>query len=56
MTGVGVSLGIAIAYFGMNTLFEQLGNVNQLLPAAAAWAPGALFALTGSYLMTRMRT
>jgi lipopolysaccharide export LptBFGC system permease protein LptF len=56
MTGVGVSLGVAIAYFALNTLFEQLGSVNQLMPVAAAWAPGALFALTGTYLMTRMRT
>jgi LPS export ABC transporter permease LptG/LPS export ABC transporter permease LptF len=56
MTGVGVSLGVAISYFALNTLFEQLGNVNQLLPVASAWAPGLLFALTGTYLMTRMRT
>lgn len=56
MTGVGVSLGIAITYFALNTLFEQLGNVNQLLPVASAWAPGLLFSLTGAYLMTRMRT
>lgn len=56
MTGVGVSLGVAIAYFASNSLFEQLGNVKQLMPIAAAWAPGALFALTGTYLMTRMKT
>jgi LPS export ABC transporter permease LptG/LPS export ABC transporter permease LptF len=56
MMGVGVSLGIAIAYFAMNQLFEQLGNVHQLPPSVAAWAPGVLFALAGGFLMTRMRT
>lgn len=56
MTGVGVSLGVAIAYFALNYLFEQLGNVGQLPPEIAAWSPDALFALAGVYLMTRMRT
>jgi Predicted permeases len=56
MTGVGISLGVAIAYFALNTLFEQLGSVNQLMPVVAAAAPGVLFGLSGLYLMTRMRT
>jgi lipopolysaccharide export LptBFGC system permease protein LptF len=56
MAGVGISLGIAVAYWALNQLFEQIGNVNHLPAALAAWAPGALFALTGLYMMTRMRT
>jgi lipopolysaccharide export LptBFGC system permease protein LptF len=56
MTGVGVSFGVAIAYFAVNYLFEQLGNVGQLPPELAAWSPDALFALAGVYLMSRMRT
>jgi LPS export ABC transporter permease LptG len=56
MTGVGVSLAIAIAYFALNSLFEQLGGVGQLPPRMAAWAPDALFSLAGVYLMTRMKT
>jgi LPS export ABC transporter permease LptG/LPS export ABC transporter permease LptF len=56
MMGVGVSLGVAIAYFALNHLFEQLGNVNLLPAAVAAWSPGLVFALAGTYLMTRMRT
>ncbi len=56
MTGVGVSFGVAVAYFASNYLFEQLGNVNQLPPEIAAWSPDAVFALAGVYLMTRMRT
>lgn len=56
LAGVGVSFGIAIAYWSVNQLFEQIGNINQLPPAAAAWAPNAVFLLAAIYLMTRMRT
>jgi lipopolysaccharide export LptBFGC system permease protein LptF len=56
LAGVGVSFGIAIAYWSVNQLFEQIGNINQLTPTAAAWAPNAVFLLAAIYLMTRMRT
>jgi LPS export ABC transporter permease LptG/LPS export ABC transporter permease LptF len=56
MAGVGVSLGIAIAYWSVGQLFEQVGNINQLPPTLAAWSPDAVFALAGLYLLTRMRT
>jgi LPS export ABC transporter permease LptF/LPS export ABC transporter permease LptG len=56
MAGVGVSLGIAIAYFSINLLFEQIGNLNQLPAAVAAWSPDAVFSLAGMYLLTRLRT
>ena len=56
MAGVGVSFGIAVAYFSVSLLFEQIGNVNLLPAAAAAWAPDALFALAGLYFFTHMRT
>ncbi len=56
MAGVGVSLGIAVAYWAFGQLFEQIGNVNQLPAALAAWSPDAIFALTGTYLLTRLRT
>ena len=56
MTGVGISFGITIAYFTVGTLFEQIGNLNQLPPAMAAWSPDILFALCGLYFMTRMKT
>lgn len=56
MTGVGVSFAIAIAYFVLNSLFEQLGNVGQLPPALAAWTPDAIFTLAGVYLLTRLRS
>jgi LPS export ABC transporter permease LptG/LPS export ABC transporter permease LptF len=56
MAGVGVSIGIAIAYLGIGLLFEKIGDVNQLPPAVAAWSPDALFSLTGLYLLLRMRS
>jgi LPS export ABC transporter permease LptG/LPS export ABC transporter permease LptF len=56
LAGVGVSFGIAIAYWSVSQLFEQLGNINQLPPPAAAWAPDAVFFLAAMYLLARMRT
>lgn len=56
MTAVGVSLGIALAYQAVNTLFEKLGNVNQLPPTMAAWSPDVVFGLVGLYFLLRMRS
>jgi LPS export ABC transporter permease LptG/LPS export ABC transporter permease LptF len=56
MTGVGISFGIAIAYWVLNNLFEQVGDLNQLPAAMAAWSPDALFSLAGLWFITRMRT
>jgi lipopolysaccharide export LptBFGC system permease protein LptF len=56
MAGIGVSIGIAMAYWGIGQLFEQVGNANQLPPGLAASSPDVLFALAGSYLLLRMRS
>jgi LPS export ABC transporter permease LptG/LPS export ABC transporter permease LptF len=56
MTGVGISLGIAVAYWSIGTVFEQIGDLNQLPPAMAAWSPDLIFVLVGFYLMSRMKT
>jgi LPS export ABC transporter permease LptG/LPS export ABC transporter permease LptF len=56
MTGVGISFGIAIAYWVLNNLFEQVGDLNQLPAAMAAWSPDALFSLAGLWFITKMRT
>ncbi len=56
MTGVGISFGIAIAYWSIGTVFEQVGDLNQLPPVMAAWSPDVIFTLVGFYLMSRMRT
>ena len=56
MTGIGVSIAIAIGYWGLGTLFEKIGDVGQLPPAMAAWSPDVMFSLTGLYLLLRMRS
>ncbi len=56
MAGVGVSFTIAIAYWTIGKLFEQLGDVNLLPAALAAWSPDLIFAMAGAYFFTRMRT
>jgi LPS export ABC transporter permease LptG/LPS export ABC transporter permease LptF len=56
MAGVGVSLGIAIAYWTVSSVFEQVGNVGQLPPALAAWSPDAIFSLVGAWLLARLRS
>jgi lipopolysaccharide export LptBFGC system permease protein LptF len=37
-------------------LFEALGNVSQLPPTLAAWAPDLLFGFVGGYLMFKVNT
>jgi LPS export ABC transporter permease LptG/LPS export ABC transporter permease LptF len=56
MAGVGVSFGIAVAYWAVSQLFEQVGNVNQLPAVIAAWSPDAVFSLAGLYFLARIRT
>jgi LPS export ABC transporter permease LptG/LPS export ABC transporter permease LptF len=56
MTGIGVSIGIALSYWGVSSLFEKIGEVNQLPPAMAAWAPDVVFGLAGMYFLLRMRS
>ena len=56
LAGVALSIGLAIAYYAINALFEQLGRAGQLTPLIAAWAPSAIFGLTGIYLFLRVRS
>jgi lipopolysaccharide export LptBFGC system permease protein LptF len=56
MAGIGVSFIIAIAYWSVSALFEQVGNLNQLPAALAAWSPNVVFSLAGLYFFARMRT
>ncbi len=56
MAGVGISLAIFIAYWSIDQLFVQVGNLNQLPPVLAAWSPDAVFSLAGLYFLARVRT
>jgi lipopolysaccharide export LptBFGC system permease protein LptF len=56
LTGVVLGIALAIAYYALNALFEQMGRANQLTPAIAAWAPSLIFGLSGAYLFVRVRS
>ena len=56
MTGIGVSIGIALAYQAVGQVFEKIGNAGLLQPEVAAWSPNLLFGLAGLYLLLRMRS
>jgi LPS export ABC transporter permease LptG len=56
MTGIGVSIGIALGYQAVGQVFEKIGNAGLLQPEVAAWAPDMLFGLAGIYLLLQMRS
>ena len=56
LSGVALSIGIAILYWSISSLFEAMGNLSQLPPLVAAWSPDVLFGLAGSYLLLRVKT
>jgi LPS export ABC transporter permease LptG/LPS export ABC transporter permease LptF len=56
LSGIALSLGIALAFWSVSSLFEAMGNLNQLPPALAAWTPDILFGAGGAYLLLRVRT
>jgi len=56
LTGIALSIGIAIVYWSTSSLFEAMGNLSQLPPAMAAWSPDVLFTLAGTYLLLRIKT
>ncbi len=41
--GIGISIGIAIAFWGISGVFETLGAYGLLVPVLAAWAPNIRF-------------
>jgi LPS export ABC transporter permease LptF/LPS export ABC transporter permease LptG len=56
IAGIALSIGIAITYWSVSSLFEAMGNLSQLPPVVAAWSPDLLFGLGGVYLLLRVRT
>jgi LPS export ABC transporter permease LptG/LPS export ABC transporter permease LptF len=56
LTGVAWAIGIALAYFVVAALSDDMGYVNYLPSAIAAWSPDILFGLTGGYLLLRTPT
>lgn len=56
LSGIALSLGIAVAFWSISSLFQAMGNLNQLPAAVAAWTPDVLFGIGGAYLLLRVRT
>jgi LPS export ABC transporter permease LptG len=56
IAGIGAAIGVAIAYWVVAAVFENLGNVNTLPAIMAAWSPDLLFGIAGSYLLLRSPT
>jgi LPS export ABC transporter permease LptG/LPS export ABC transporter permease LptF len=56
LAGLGTAIGVAIAYWIVAAIFENLGDVNSLPAVLAAWSPDMLFFIAGSYLLLRTPT
>jgi LPS export ABC transporter permease LptG/LPS export ABC transporter permease LptF len=56
IAGVGTAIGVAIGYWVIAGIFENLGDVNSLPAVLAAWSPDLLFAFAGTYLLLRTPT
>jgi len=56
ISGIALSIAIAIVYWSASSLFEAMGNLHELPPLVAAWSPDLLFGLGGAYLLLRART
>ncbi len=56
IAGIGTAIGVAICYWVIAGIFENLGDVNSLPPLLAAWSPDLLFAIAGTYLLLRTPT
>jgi len=56
LVGLGLSLAIAMVYWGAIGIFKNLGHVGYLSPTLAAWGPNLIFGLAGLYLIFSLRT
>jgi lipopolysaccharide export LptBFGC system permease protein LptF len=54
--GIGMSIAIAILYWGISGVFESMGAYGLLAPILAAWAPNILFSTAGLVLFLTIRT
>jgi len=54
--GITASIAIAITYWGIFRIFEQMGAYGMLAPVLAAWAPNVLFASAGLTLLFTIKT
>jgi len=53
---VGGAIGMWLLFVGATSVFEQFGQNGMLSVELAVWAPLAIFAAIGVYLLSRLRT
>jgi len=56
LAGIATAIGLGIAYWVVDGLFQAMGNVNTLPAMLAAWTPDLLFGIAGTYLLLRTPT
>ncbi len=56
IAGIAVAIGVALAFWVVDGIFGDMGNVNYLPAALAAWSSDLLFGLVGGYLLLRTPT
>lgn len=56
LVGLGISIAIAMVYWGALGVFQSLGYVNFLSAFLSSWGPNLIFGLAGLYLLLRLRT
>lgn len=56
LVGIGLSVVIAIVFWGATATFRSLGYVNYLSPFLAAWGPSFIFGAVGMYLISTLKT
>ncbi|MDH5467909.1 MAG: LptF/LptG family permease, partial [Candidatus Aminicenantes bacterium] len=56
LVGIGLSILIAMVYWGAVAIFQGMGYVNYLNSFLSAWGPNLIFGLTGLYLLFTLRT
>lgn len=56
LVGIGLSMAIAMVYWGAIAIFRSFGYVNYLSPFLAAWGPTLIFGAVGLYLISTLKT
>lgn len=56
LVGIGLSIMIAMVYWGAIGVFRELGIINFLPPFLSAWGPNIIFGLVGLYLLFTLKT
>lgn len=56
LVGLGVSIAIAMLYWGAVGVFKSFGYMNYLSPFLAAWGPNLIFGGIALYLLFNIRT